>query len=600
MRRSTIFLSTLFIFSTVSSFTNKRLSSFPYKAANLNERQAAEHLLNRFTFGVRNEDIDEALKMGLEKWFENQLKGQLPDDNLENRLKSYDALKLSNSEIVEKYPLGFQLRQRAIREGLIDKNKIGNDNEKLKKVYKEYFEKEGIQTSKELERQTVNQKILRAIYSKNQLNEVLTDFWFNHFNVFMGKNTSTQFVLSYERDAIRPNVTNKFEDILIATAKSPAMLTYLDNFLSMKEEEENTKFKSKRKEKGLNENYAREIMELHTLGVDGGYTQSDVLAAAKILTGWTVFPMRQKGANNQIANLIDKIGEDKLASRGFVHEGDFLFTANRHESGQKIVLGKTYNQGGMAEGIALLKDLANHKATAQFISKKLATRFVNDNPDKKIVNAMASTFLKTKGDIKKVLWTMVKTKEFWEADAIHQKTKSPFEYAISAVRSMNAEVIFPFALAKWISKMGQKIYYYQAPTGFPDQGKHWINTGSLLNRMNFGLDLANGKIPGVKFNFIELLNHKEPESAEDAIEKYAFIFLPERDLQKTINRLTPLVNDPNINEKIKEATKTSLDQEMQNEEIEKFEDRKDKALEHNKILAQAIGILIGSPEFQRK
>ncbi len=600
MRRSTIFLSTLFIFSTVSSFTNKRSNSFPYKAANLNERQAAEHLLNRFTFGVRNEDIDEALKMGLEKWFENQLKGQLPDDNLENRLKSYDALKLSNSEIVEKYPLGAQLRQRAIREGLIDKNEIGNNNEKLKKVYKEYFEKEGIQTSKELERQTVNQKILRAIYSKNQLNEVLTDFWFNHFNVFMGKNTSTQFVLSYERDAIRPNVTNKFEDILIATAKSPAMLTYLDNFLSMKEEEENTKYKGKKKEKGLNENYAREIMELHTLGVDGGYTQSDVLAAAKILTGWTVFPMKQKGGNNQIANLIDKIGEDKLASRGFVHEGDFLFTANRHESGPKIVLGKTYNQGGITEGMALLKDLANHKATAQFISKKLATRFVNDNPDIKIVNAMTSTFLKTKGDIKKVLWTMVKTKEFWEAEAIHQKTKSPFEYAISAVRSMNAEVLYPFALANWISKMGQKTYYYQAPTGFPDQGKHWINTGSLLNRMNFGLDLANGKIPGIKFNFTELLNHKEPESADDAIEKYAFIFLPERDLQKTVKRLIPLVNDPNINEKIKEATKTSTEQEMKNVEIEKFEDRKDKAGEHNKMLAQAIGILIGSPEFQRK
>ena len=600
MRRSTIFLSTLFIFSTVSSFTNKRSNSFPYKAANLNERQAAEHLLNRFTFGVRNEDINEALKMGLEKWFENQLKGQLHDDNLENRLKSYDALKLSNSEIVEKYPLGFQLRQRAIKEGLIDKNEIGNNNEKLKKVYKEYFEKEGIQTSKELERQTVNQKILRAIYSKNQLNEVLTDFWFNHFNVFMGKNTSTQFVLSYERDAIRPNVTNKFEDILIATAKSPAMLTYLDNFLSMKEEEENTKYKGKKKEKGLNENYAREIMELHTLGVDGGYTQSDVLAAAKILTGWTVFPMKQKGGNNQIANLIDKIGEDKLASRGFVHEGDFLFTANRHESGPKIVLGKTYNQGGITEGMALLKDLANHKATAQFISKKLATRFVNDNPDIKIVNAMTSTFLKTKGDIKKVLWTMVKTKEFWEAEAIHQKTKSPFEYAISAVRSMNAEVLYPFALANWISKMGQKTYYYQAPTGFPDQGKHWINTGSLLNRMNFGLDLANGKIPGIKFNFTELLNHKEPESADDAIEKYAFIFLPERDLQKTVKRLIPLVNDPNINEKIKEATKTSTEQEMKNVEIEKFEDRKDKAGEHNKMLAQAIGILIGSPEFQRK
>ncbi|MFZ1750374.1 MAG: DUF1800 family protein, partial [Saprospiraceae bacterium] len=227
----------LFVICTMASFKHRAQPTFPYKASGLNQRQAAEHLLSRFTFGVRSEDIDLAVKIGLEKWFSTQLEGKLEDTNVSNRLIDYKALALSNAEIVEKYPLGAQLRARAIEEGWIKKEEITEDKAKQKEVYKLMSEKYGIQSSKELERQTVNQKIIRAVYSENQLHEVLTDFWFNHFNVFMGKNQCTQFVMSYERDAIRPNVTKKFEDLLIATAKSPAMLTYLDNFLSTREDD---------------------------------------------------------------------------------------------------------------------------------------------------------------------------------------------------------------------------------------------------------------------------------------------------------------------------------------------------------------------------
>lgn len=589
----------LLLVSCFLSFNVSYSQKFQYASAGLNERQAAEHLLSRFTFGVRKADIDEAVKMGLEKWFALQLQGNIADTEVDNRLESYTALRMSNQEIVEKFPLGVQLRNRAIKDGLIDKNDIGEDKSKLKDVYKQLSEKYGIQHSKELERQTVNQKIIRGIYGKNQLHEVLTDFWFNHFNVFMGKNQCTQFVMSYERDAIRPNVTKTFKDLLIATAKSPAMLTYLDNFLSSSEEDNvfGRQTKKSKRPKGLNENYAREIMELHTLGVDGGYTQDDVLNAAKILTGWTIYPMRQKGEDNKIANLLDRIGEDRLESRGFVHEGDFLFAANRHESGTKVVLGKVYDQGGYAEGLALLNNLAAHPSTARFICKKIATRFVSDDPDEKLIDNMSATFIETGGDIKKILLTMVSSTQFWKNNSLRQKTKSPFEYAISAVRCLNADVKFPMPLANWITKMGQKSYYYQAPTGFPDKGQYWINTGSLLNRMNFGLELASGKIRGVKMDIEGLLDHKEPESAQDAINKYAHMLLPERNIESTVSRLLPLVGDPTFADKVADANKKN---KSQMEETEEEGAPSDLMVQNNPMLSQVIGILIGSPEFQRK
>jgi uncharacterized protein (DUF1800 family) len=280
--------------------------------------------------------------------------------------------------------------------------------------------------------------------------------------------------------------------MLLKTAKAPAMLFYLDNFSSA------VAIRGDSGRRGLNENYAREVMELHTLGVDGGYTQADVTEAARVLTGWTVYPM-----NENVQRLITRFSPDQLARRGFVHEGDFLFNANRHDKGEKTVLGHVFPAGGgYEEGVEFLDMLAHHPSTARFTCRKIAVRFVSDDPPQSLVDKMAKTFLAKNGDIRQVLITMVTAPEFWSPAAVREKTKSPFELAIGAVRSLHAEIDQPYPLYTWITRMGEKKYYYQAPTGFPDKGTYWINTGSLLNRMNFGLALAEGQIGGVKVDLI--------------------------------------------------------------------------------------------------
>jgi uncharacterized protein (DUF1800 family) len=301
---------------------------------------------------------------------------------------------------------------------------------------------------------------------------------------------------------------------------------------------------------------------------------------------------------------------------GFVHEGDFLFAVNKHDDKSKTVLGKTYAGGGYMEGVALLKTLANHSSAAKFICKKIATRFVSDNPPQSLVDKMAKTFLNTNGDIKKVLITMVSAPEFWSKTALREKTKSPFEYTISSLRSLHADIKMPVVVNSWITKMGQRLYFYQAPTGFPDKAQYWINTGSLLNRMNFGLALASGKIPGVSFDLAALNNNREPESAEAALRTYAEIILPQRNLETTIKRLTPMVNDLRISNKINDAAnKTAAPPAAEEQEMnemmmndmpgkEKVKKKKEDAMQtnfgNNSMLAQVVGIIIGSPEFQRK
>ncbi|HEX8607897.1 MAG TPA: DUF1800 domain-containing protein, partial [Pedobacter sp.] len=478
----------------------------------------------------------------------------------------------------------------------------------------DYRQSKGFGQEQELLRQFINQKVLRATYTNNQLHELLTDFWFNHFNVSLTKNQCAAYVPAFERDVIRPNVTGKFATLLIATAKSPAMLIYLDNYTSSGKPVVNTDMdrmqmgmanlkpkqakalQPKKQGSGLNENYAREVMELHTLGVDGGYTQGDVTQAARVLTGWTLTPLGEDGGYGAAyKKVIEKIGDANLAKNGFVKDGDFLFVPTRHDNEEKTVLGKKFAaNGGYEEGVELLNMLAHHNATAKFISRKLATRFVNDQPDPKLVDKMAKTFLETDGDIKQVLIAMVTAREFWSSKSLREKTKSPFELAISAVRGLGAQITQPYQLYNWINKMGQKMYYYQAPTGFPDRGQYWINTGALLNRMNFGLALAGQRIPGVKINLLALNNNHEPESSEAALGTYSKLIMPERDLSKTIERLTPLLNDPQLTVKVaKAADKTPVPQEKVNS-TGSAENR------NNNMLAQVVGVIIGSPEFQRK
>ena len=649
-----IFAVSFFLLSFFQVPTYKPHFSFPYKKAGLTEREAAAHLLSRFTYGATPGQIDEVVNMGLEKWFEQQLKGDLPDDSLDKRLKDYDALKLSNEQIANTFPRPAQVLRMAVKDGKIEKDSVKLDKKEYRQQVQAYMKEKGLRPLQELFRQFINQKVLRAAYSNNQLQEMLTDFWFNHFNVSITKNDCAQFIPDYERDVIRPNVFGKFENLLMATAKSPAMLLYLDNFSSSGEntnanlpgnqqvrrmllqkqeqimgdsmqQKQLKKLQNAKKSQGLNENYAREVMELHTLGVDGGYTQQDVTQAARVLTGWTIYPMGDYGYGNAMKKVVERFGEDKLIQRGFVHEGDFLFAINRHDNKEKTVLGKNFPvDGGYEEGVTLLKMLAHHPSTAKFICKKIAVRFVSDNPPQSLLDKMTKTFLEKDGDIKEVLITMATSPEFWSKDVVREKTKSPFELAISAVRALNVDIKQPYQLFVWADKMGQKMYFYQAPTGFPDKGQYWINTGALLNRMNFGLAIASQRIPGTKVDLLALNKRHEPESATAALITYGKLIMPERNLDETVKRLTPMLNDPELVKKINDAADKNVVQQtnmvnneiVMNDEIEdgigakggnkglkglKKNNGNVKMLDgNNSMLSQVVGIIIGSPEFQRK
>ena len=594
-----------------SSFLIFKISNdplkMPYRAAHLTERQAAAHLLNRFSFGARPEDIDMVVKIGLKKWFLSQLDGNIPDDSLNARLKNYPDLLLSNSVIANTFPLGGQLFEMIVKDSIINKDSLVQIRTNKPALYKiitsDFMKKRGLKYKNDLFKELIARKILSAAYSQNQLHEVITDFWFNHFNVSIKKEDCSRFISDFERDAIRPNILGKFQTLLLATAKSPAMLLYLDNFSSAytdttknKPNLKNPNQSKPRRVAGLNENYAREIMELHTLGVDGGYTQSDVTQAARILTGWTIYPWSDRGPSSIGKIFLDKMGEVEMAKKGFVHDGDFIFTPNRHDPNSKTVLGHNFPPGGgYQEGVDLLSLLAHHSSTARFISKELAVRFVSDNPPKNLIDKMANTFLTTDGNIREVIITLVSSPEFWNPSSLRQKTKSPFEYSISAVRGLHSTITDVNGLNYWITRMGEPIYYYLAPTGFPDQGEYWINTGSLLNRMNFGLSLATGKVDGVKTDLLSLNQNHEPESSDAALRTYSSIMLPERSLQETINRLRPLLSHPNLDKKIEVASK-NLD--PNNKEIKP---NIIKPVEMNaNSLSQVVGIILGSPEFQRR
>lgn len=617
---------------------------FPYLSQGLTKREAAAHLINRFTYGPTPGMVDEVMKIGLEKWFLNQLDGKNNEDILNAHLSGFEFLNLSNEEVSKMFPKPIQVLRMAAADGIIPKdsiNLIGKDE--TKERLKDYVAGKKIHQQGELTREFVNQRIIRARYANNQLTEVLTGFWFNHFNISLTKPQLNLLAPAYERDVIRPNITGKFKDLLSATAHSPAMLFYLDNFISSAtiENSENKmadsriekyleskiegtdsiyqasirKLKNNRRNKGLNENYARELMELHTLGVDGGYTQNDVTEAARVLSGWSIYPF-EDGYSPGVRKLIEKIGDEKLSENGYVHQGDFFFAMNRHDIKEKKVLGKEFTSGnGYSEGMALLDLLAHHPSTSIFISKKLATYFVCDIPPQSLIDKMAKTFREKDGDIKSVLMTMVMSKEFWSTASFRQKTKSPFEFVISATRALDAEINAPFQLFQKMERMGQKIYYFQAPTGFPDNSAYWINTGSLLNRMNFGLDIAANQIRGTRCDLLQLNNQHEPENANAALITYSSILLPERNQENTIKRLSPLLTNPEFKEKVFEAIDAtqknnkpekmmSLDIDstmMLMEEIEIKEEKKINQDENvKKMLAQVVGIIIGSPEFQRK
>jgi uncharacterized protein (DUF1800 family) len=317
----------------------------------------------------------------------------------------------------------------------------------------------------------VDRKLTRAIYSNRQLEEVLVDFWMNHFNVFNGKGQDRVLLTSYERDAIRPYVFGHFKDMLLATARHPAMLFYLDNWQSQAPREDIPLPPGARRP-GLNENYGRELMELHTLGVDGGYTQNDVIAVARAFTGWSIYDPQRFA--------------------------EFQFNPAFHDRKEKVVLGHTIPaMGAEGDGLAVIDILAHHPSTAHFISKKLAQRFVADTPPPALVDRMAATFTRTDGDLRAVLETLFSSVEFQSEGAWEAKLKSPLEMVVSAVRATSAEVTDTFAIAQRIADLGEPLYGKLEPTGYPNTGDAWANTASILGRINFSSALTGKQIPGV-------------------------------------------------------------------------------------------------------
>jgi uncharacterized protein (DUF1800 family) len=400
------------------------------------------------------------------------------------------------------------------------------------------------------------------------------------------------------------------------------MLYYLDNASSgsdnnamnqriKKMAPANSKLK---KQAGLNENYAREVMELHTLGVDGGYVQADVTEVARALTGWTVRPMMKDGYGERLA----KMQQSRLGKNMATTEGDFLFLAVRHDQQEKTVLGKKYpSNGGLNEGLEVLHQLATHSSTARFICKKIATRFVCDTPSATLVATMSDVFTKTGGDIKQTMIAMLNSREFWKKEVLRSKIKSPFELVVSTLRATNADLRNPNQLYDWCTRMGQKIYSYAAPTGFPDKASFWVNTGSLLNRMNFGLAIAAQRIPGVVMNLLALNNNHEPESVDDALQTYSAILLPGRNQKENISRLTSLVRDEALQARLDKALASTQSASTIEEDMSGAGEMMDENMVQKKgkgakkampamemgvsgQVAHVVGIIIGSPEFQRK
>jgi len=485
----------------------------------LTKDQEILHTLNRLTFGPRPGDVEAVQKIGPKKWIDLQLHPERIAENpeLTERLKPLESLMMSPSEIATNYPppvvvqammkgllpmpadpeararMELQARRlQAKQEGKRDlKDKQGKGGDPLQQAMRQQVlaVTDPVERRKLIANNTPQQvlaydlneaKLYRAIYSNRQLEEQMVDFWFNHFNVYMDKGADRILTSSYERDAIRPHVFGKFRDLLEATAESPAMLFYLDNWQNVSPDrvqqgrfaKQFAKQKAKQS-RGLNENYARELMELHTLGVDGGYTQQDIVAVARCFTGWTI---------NQ-------------PNRG----GEFIYNDRVHDKGEKTVLGVKIPAGGGKEDAERVLDiLTRHPSTARFISTKLAKKFVADDPPPALIEHMTKTFRDTDGDIRAVMAAMLESKEFFSEGAFRSKVKTPLELVVSAVRATGAEVNFAIPLATQMAQLGQPLYRKIEPTGYSSANAEWVNSAALLARMNFALALTANRVPGIK------------------------------------------------------------------------------------------------------
>jgi uncharacterized protein (DUF1800 family) len=593
----------------------------------LSADEAILHALNRLAYGPRPGDVERIRQMGLANWINQQLNPKSIDDSaMEARLNVYPTLKMSTAELLAEYPNPKQVAKQAeqtkqplTQEQLAQQQADtaigamardmdasgGSGNEasqnsrtvtaatvasdspspmKLNPATRGAGRRDPLGTDPNAVPRAISDdskrparvveelamaKMTRAIYSDRQLQQVMDDFWLNHFNVFAGKGEVKWYLTSYERDVIQPNTLGKFKDLLTATAKSPAMLFYLDNFLSADPNAAQRlameramrrrgpygypprpqQAHNKKPQRGLNENYGRELMELHTLGVDGGYTQKDVTEVARCFTGWTIEKPREVA--------------------------EFKFDEGLHDADPKVVLGKKIHAGGMKDGEEVIDLLVKNPHTAKFISTKLARRFVSDTPPPALVDRMSKTFQKSGGDIREVMWTMIYSPEFWSRDAYRAKVKTPYELVVSSVRALGTEVDTPMPLVQWVGRIGEPLYQCQPPTGYSDKAETWVNSGALLNRLNFSLALAGNKVRGSRSDVAALLGGEDSTDAKQTLDRTVTVFLGEAN----------------------SSTVDTLQQQLENPQV--VQAKLDDPVKHID-LGVVTGLVLGAPEFQRR
>ncbi|HKR07733.1 MAG TPA: DUF1800 domain-containing protein [Gemmatimonadaceae bacterium] len=575
--------------------------------------------LNRLTFGPRPGDIAKVRAIGLDNWIDLQLHPDKINDNAMNSFVGrYSALNQDQDDLLRQYAMQQQQRRQVKRDRADSTKGLTADDSAI------------IMQQRQMEngrRQVVTQlqssRVARAVASERQLQEVMTDFWENHFNIYLAKGAPEPYYLvDFDQNIIRPNALGKFRDLLEGVAKSPAMLFYLDNARSMADSTEPTlqgetyprtrvvplrrgRFggvfgggmgaviprpqpNQKRQREGLNENYGRELLELHTLGVDGGYTQQDVINVARAFTGWTIRPPAQGGG--------------------------FIFRPQVHDAGQKVVLGHKLAAGrGIEDGEDVLDIVSRSPSTAHFIAFKLARRFVSDTPSKALVDHAAQVFLRTDGDIRETLRAIITSPEFFSQQAFHSKVKTPFEVVVSAARAMNAAPDETPRSAQMVAYLGQPIFGHQAPNGWPETGDAWMNTGAILNRINFGMAAAAGRLPGISVESQPALDSLATASREKQVDAVVAMVLNGMASPDTRAVLMsgehPLMSSATSASMAIDSATADADEMMSGagNSRRKNGGGKQALLQGRPLgnlpqlagLTQIVGLALGSPEFQR-
>jgi uncharacterized protein (DUF1800 family) len=501
----------------------------------------ALHVLQRLTYGPRPGDVARVQALGIDAWIERQLDPERIDDTaVEQALTGLPTLTMSIAALQREYPRATPEIQRRLAAGEMSPREI-----------REQYPPERRPARIVAELQTA--RMLRAVASERQLQELMVDFWFNHFNVFAAKGEVRWYLTAYERDVIRPHAMGRFGDLLRATARHPAMLFYLDNWLSRRPGYTPRMGPSAGRATGLNENYARELMELHTLGVDGGYTQADVTEVARAFTGWTIERPRE--------------------------DARFVFRSAVHDTGDKRVLGQTIRGGGQRDGEQILDLLVAHPATARFVAGKLVRRFVADDPPPALVERVAAAYRTSGGETRAMLRVIFTSAEFRATETAGSKIKKPSEFVASAARALGAtaDTRGALALARAAAEIGEGFYESGPPTGYPDRAETWVNPGALLARLNFALALVEGRVPGVQTDLAALVNGADRARPEAVLERLLAALLHGRASAQTRAVLTAQLRQPEI------VRLTTDDRGPANTDV-----------------AKLAALVLGAPEFQRR